>query len=135
MNLNQLRANLLENLHEATGVPCVSWEDKAPMPPCVILNPGDPYVDGEGETSHGSPYAVHYVIQYVAGRGDSDTVAAQLDDALAAIVLAIVGGKGEGFGPITLDGARGPLFGEIDGQGRLYCGGEVAVTIPINLKG
>lgn len=135
MNLSQLRRNLVETIADATGLDCVSWEDPTPMPPCVIVNPADPYVDRDGQISNASPYAVHYVIQYVAGRGDADAVADRIDDSVAEIVLALVGGKGPGFGPITLEDARAPLFGELDQHGIRYSGGEIAVTIPINLKG
>lgn len=128
MDLTTLRGNIIDALTESMpeGTKVVGWETKA-VPPAAIVIPG--VIDREGPVTHGLPWAVHYVVQIIAGKGTGQAVQARLDSLITAAVLALQA-VDDDTARVQVDNVRGPLTGERDD----LIGAEIELTAAISMK-
>ncbi|MDQ1202844.1 hypothetical protein [Rhodococcus sp. SORGH_AS_0303] len=129
MNLTQLRDNIIDGLKAAmpAGVQVTSWEDRKTMPPVAVVIPG--VVDRDGPVTVGMPYAVHYVVQIIAGKGTGRQIQVKLDTLIEAGVLAL-DGLNDPDARLVVDEIRGPLTGENDE----FLGAEIELTAAISMR-
>lgn len=125
MRINDARDELFTALGGA-GLVAIGWERKNFVPPVAIVVPAEPFIDTDGETTFTEPFAVHYVVQLVAGRGTGDTVQDKLAEMIEAATLAL-----HGIG-MSIDAVEYPLISGEDEK--LTIGAQVVVTATINLK-
>lgn len=110
----------------AAGHTVQGWEKQQAVPPVAIVVPDEPFLDTDGDVSFADPFAVHYVIQLIAGRGTADAVQEQCADMITTAVLAL---REAGM---SIDSVEYPLIGsETD---RPTIGAQVRVSAAINLK-
>lgn len=128
MDLTTLRENIIDALGGAVpaGTRVVGWEEKA-TPPVAVVIPG--VIDREGPVTAGLPYAAHYVVQIIAGKGTGRAVQAKLDGLIASAVLAL-DGLNDPDARVQVDTVRGPLTGEGDD----FIGAEIELTAAISMK-
>ncbi|WP_037190397.1 hypothetical protein [Rhodococcoides fascians] len=125
MRINTARDEIFAALSGA-GLTVQGWEQKQINPPVAIVVPAEPFLDGEGDVSFADPFAVHYVIQLIAGRGTAGVVQDQCADMIEKATLALTG-----IG-MSLDSAEYPLIGEE--QDPPTIGAQLRVSAAINLK-
>ena len=125
MRITDARDEIFAALSGA-GLTVQGWEKKQINPPVAIVVPAEPFIDGEGDVTFAEPFAVHYVIQLVAGRGTADVVQDRCADMLEKATLALTD-----IG-MSLDSAEYPLIGEE--QDPVTFGAQLRVSAAINLK-
>lgn len=128
MRLSELRQNLKEALDAALpGVNIYGWQTKPTATPAAVLVTSDPAIDTDGPITAGKPWAVHYRVQLIAGRGSASAVEKSLDDMVTATVLGL---HGLDEGNLRVTQAKMPLLNEDTNE----IGAEVELTITIDMK-
>lgn len=110
----------------AAGHTVQGWEEQQVVPPVAIVVPAEPFLDTDGDVTYADPFAVHYVIQLIAGRGTADAVQDECADMITSAVLAL---RKAGM---SIDSVEYPLIGSENNNPTI--GAQVRVSAAINLK-
>ncbi|WP_032390737.1 hypothetical protein [Rhodococcoides fascians] len=102
------------------------WEEQKVVPPVAIVVPAEPFLDTDGDVTYTDPFAVHYVIQLIAGRGTADAVQDECASMITSAVLALRGIR------MSIDSVEYPLIGNEANNPTI--GAQVRVSAAINLK-
>lgn len=131
MNLGTLRQNLKETLDAALpGVNIYGWQTRPQTLPAAVLVTADPAIDRNGPVSAGLPWAVHYRVQLIAGKGSASGVEKQIDDLVTRTVLALDELADSDEHRITIDEVTMPLLNDETGE----TGAQIELTIAIDMK-
>lgn len=110
----------------AAGHSVQGWEERQVVPPVAIVVPAEPFLDTDGDVSFADPFAVHYVVQLIAGRGTADAVQEECADMITTSVLALREANW------SIDSVEYPLIDNDANNPTI--GAQVRVSAAINLK-
>lgn len=102
------------------GVQVFSEFPERITPPFIAVGPGDPYVEFEGATF--GHRRVRLIATYVADRGTNDLKAADIDDAVVALVETIDG-----------DDAGAFVVTQVDQPGQISIGGQAHLGVSVHV--
>lgn len=98
-----------------------TWPEKV-IPPCVLVGPGDPYVNPNFQGASFTESLVGLRATLVAGAGTNDVAADDLDDLIVAALAAIDAAQPQGLYPVAVERP-----GRIDLNGQSFLGCVVNV--------